>query len=157
MTVNGITLTAPIDSAKSDTVRVWLYPNTASGNNPIVVQQTATGSTHLFVAEFTGAGPSPLDDHVVGVCDGSCPYLGSIATPNLTLSGNDLVWTWCGTDYSGYSAVLSSLPESSTQISQTQGIGYDEGYRVHTAAGNTYSECDQLQNGFVVAVAIKGI
>lgn len=155
--VNGVTLTQPIDSTKSDTVRVWLYPNTGSGNNPIVVQQTATGSTHLFVAEFTGVGSNPLDDHVVGVCDGTCPYLGPIATPNLTLSGNDMIWTWCATDYSGYTATLSTTPESSTRISQTQGTGYDEGYRVHPASGITYSQCDQLQNGFVVAVALKGI
>lgn len=156
VTVNGNALATPIDSAKSDTVRVWLYPNTGSGNNPIVIQQTATGSTHLFVAEFGGVGSSPLDDHVVGVCDGTCPYLGPIATPNLTLSGNDMIWTWCATDFGGYTATLSTTPESSTRISQSQGIGYDEGYRVHAAAGTTYSQCDQLQNGFVVAVAIKG-
>lgn len=157
VTVNGITLTTPIDSGKSDTVRVWIYPNTGSGNNPIVVQQTATGVTHLFVAEFSNVGPSPLDDHQVGTCDGSCPYLGSIVTPNLTLSGNDVVWTWCGTDYGGNTAVVSTTPEPSTQITQSQGTGYDEGYRVHTASGTTYSQCDQLSAGFVAAVAIKGL
>lgn len=157
VTVNGVTLTTPLDSTKSDTIRVWIYPNTGSGNNPIVVQQTATGTTHLFVAEFANVGPDPLDDHQVGTCDTNCAYLGSIATPNLTLSGNDVVWTWCATDFGGYTAALSTTPEPSTQISQTQGTGYDEGYRVHTASGTTYSQCDQLQNGFVAAVAIKGL
>jgi hypothetical protein len=82
--------------------------------------------------------------------------MASVTTSNLTLSGNDLIWTWCGADYAGYTATVATTPEPSTQISQSQGVGYDEGYRVHASAGTTYSQCDQLSAGFAVAIAIKG-
>jgi hypothetical protein len=155
VTVNGIALTTPIDSINGDTVRTWIYPNTSSGNNPIVVQQTGTGTTRLFVAEFSNVGSDPLDGHATGECHGSCAYLGSIATTDFTVSANDVIWTWCATDYGGNNAVVSDIPEPATQIMQSQS-GVGEGYRVHTEAGTTYSQCDQLSAGFVVAIAIKG-
>lgn len=156
VTVNGVELTDPLDSAKSDTVKSWIYPNTAAGNTPIVVSQTSTGTTHLFVAEFTGVNSDPLDAHVVGVCDSGCVYLGSIATPSFTVAANDLVWTWCRADFGGTPANLATVPEPSTEITTSHGIEYAEGYRVVSEAGSTYSQCDQLATGAVVSVALKG-
>jgi hypothetical protein len=151
VTVNGVPLSTPLDSINTDTIRTWIYPNTSSGDNPIVVQQTSSGTTRLFVGEFSNVGPNPLDAHATGECHGSCPYLGSVRATDFTVSPNDLVWTWCGTDYGGNTSAISSTPEPSTTISQSQGMGYDEGYRVHAAAGSTYSQCDDLSAGFMVA------
>jgi hypothetical protein len=156
VSVNGVDLDEPLDAAKDDTVRLWIYPNTGAGNNPVVVRQDATGTTRLLVAEFGNVSADPLDAFVQGVCDSGCPYLGSITTPSLTVAANDVVWSFCKADYGGNYAVLSDTPEPMTEISQSQGIEYTEGYRVVSGAGSTYVKCDQLAAGVVWAVAIKG-
>jgi hypothetical protein len=156
VSVNGVELTEPLDEAKNETLRTWIYPNTGAGNNPVVVSQTATGTTRLLVAEFSNVAADPLVDHVVGVCDTGCVYLGSVTTPSLAVSANDLIWSFCKTDYAGNHAVLSDTPGPFTEISQSQGIEYDEAYRIASGAGTTYVRCDQLSAGAVFAIAIKG-
>lgn len=65
-----------------------------------VGQTTASGTSRLLVAEFTNVGPNPFDGHAVGRCDSTfCPT--TINTASFSVSGNDVVWAWCGADFGG--------------------------------------------------------
>ncbi|MBS1823430.1 MAG: hypothetical protein JST61_15900 [Acidobacteria bacterium] len=143
VTVNGTTLSSPIDTAKGSTVAIFMYANIPSGNTPVVVQTTDSGVSRLVVAEFSNVGSSPMDGHTMGTCDTGCVYGSSISTPTMTVGANDLIWVFCGNDYAGEGASMGPLPANDYTAIDTTNLGGDfaSGYRVQTTAGSTVAQC----------------
>ncbi|WP_035353461.1 hypothetical protein [Edaphobacter aggregans] len=158
VTVNGTDTPTLVDTAKNGAANTYIYPNIPVGNQPVMVTAASTGVITLLVVEFTNVGPSPMDGHAFGQCtDGDgCQFQVPINTASFSVSGNDIVWTWCGSDHGGAFPQLGTQPANDYTLISSGLPGESMGeYRVQTTAGSTYSQWG-IDVGFAMAIAIKG-